>query len=132
MPLDEAYSFDAACVKGVCETKRDIVDTNHDVIDTSHNIVDTNCDTIDTSHDTADTNRDTVSLEARLLLYVKQDARSTQKEYPTKLNVSVSTVKRLFAKLQKDNILVREGTNRKGQWIINHNRQACQSRLPSF
>ena len=41
-----------------------------------------------------------------------------QKEYADKLSVSLPTVKRLFAKLQKDNVLVREGTNRKGYWKI--------------
>lgn len=49
---------------------------------------------------------------------IEQDAACTQKEYATKLNVSLTTVKRLFAKLQKDKRLAREGTNRKGQWKV--------------
>lgn len=53
-----------------------------------------------------------------VLLHIEQDAKRTQKEYAVKLNVSVPTVKRLFAKLQKEEVLVREGTNRKGQWRV--------------
>ena len=76
----------------------------------------------DTEIDTIDTNRDTISdtsdLKKSLLLCIKQNASCTQKEYADKLSVSLPTVKRLFAKLQKDNVLVREGTNRKGYWKI--------------
>ena len=76
----------------------------------------------DTNRDTIETNRDTIlddgGLKTKLLLCIEQDAKSTQKEYAAKLNVSVPTVKRLFAKLQKEKVLVREGTNRKGQWRV--------------
>lgn len=34
------------------------------------------------------------------------------------MNVSLPTVKRLLARLQQENIVVREGNNRKGKWVI--------------
>lgn len=97
VPLDEAYSYDFGSTKVV----NDISDTNHDTVETNH-----------------DTILDTGDLKTKLLLCIDQDAKSTQKEYVAKLNVSVPTVKRLFAKLQKEKVLVREGTNRKGQWRV--------------
>lgn len=100
VPLDETYSFDFSQI----------------------GINDTDCDTIcDTILDTNVIVRDTddfISLEKKLIKYIEQDAGNTQKEYAKKMNVSVSTVKRLFARLQKKDILRREGTNRKGKWII--------------
>lgn len=34
------------------------------------------------------------------------------------MNVSLPTEKRLLARLQQENIVVREGNNRKGKWVI--------------
>ncbi len=93
VPLDESYSYDYA------------------LFNRKNGVSDTEVDTIDT-------NKDTNDLKMSLLLYIKQNASCTQKEYADKLAVSLPTVKRLFAKLQKDNLLVREGTNRKGCWKI--------------
>lgn len=93
VPLDESYSYDYA------------------LFNRKNGVSDTEVDTIDT-------NKDTNALKMSLLLYIKQNASCTQKEYADKLAVSLPTVKRLFAKLQKDNLLVREGTNRKGCWKI--------------
>lgn len=72
----------------------------------------------DTNHDTIDTNRDTNDLKKRLVNCINENAGFTQKVYAEMLNVSVPTIKRLFARLQKENVLKREGTNRKGQWIV--------------
>ena len=72
----------------------------------------------DTIHDTIDTNRDTNGLEIRLVDCINENADFTQKVYAEMLNVSVPTIKRLFARLQKENVLKREGTNRKGRWIV--------------
>lgn len=97
VPLDETYSYDYA------------------LFNDKNGINDTEIDTIDTNRDTIS---DTSDLKKSLLLCIKQNASCTQKEYADKLSVSLPTVKRLFAKLQKDNVLVREGTNRKGYWKI--------------
>ena len=56
--------------------------------------------------------------ETKLLSLIKQDSQRTQKEYALQLQVSLPTVKRLLAQLQKEKIVVREGNNRKGKWII--------------
>lgn len=101
VPLDEAYSFDFLQING----KKGISDTNRDTIETN----------LETISDASD-------LKTKLLFCIEQDAKSTQKEYAEKLNVSVPTVKRLFAKLQKEKVLVREGTNRKGQWRVIENK----------
>lgn len=61
---------------------------------------------------------DTIGLETKLLLCIEQNPKSTQKEYAAQFNVSVPTIKRLFSKLQKKEILIRKGTNRKGQWLV--------------
>lgn len=97
VPLDEMYSYD------------------YTLFNDKNGINDTEIDTIDTNRDTIS---DTSDLKKSLLLCIKQNASCTQKEYADKLSVSLPTVKRLFAKLQKDNVLVREGTNRKGYWKI--------------
>ena len=108
VPLDERYSYDYALFNG----KNGISDTETDTIDTNR----------DTISDTIDTNKDAIldisNLEMSLLSCIRQNASCTQRDYADKLAVSLTTVKRLFAKLQKDNILVREGTNRKGYWKI--------------
>lgn len=97
VPLDEAYSFDFSQISG------------------KNGISDTNCDAIETNLDTIP---DASDLKTKLLLCIEQDAKRTQKEYAAKMNVSVPTVKRLFAKLQKERVVIREGTNRKGQWRV--------------
>ena len=101
VPLDEMYSYD------------------HALFNDKNGISDTETDTIS---GTIGTNKDTISdiskLEMSLLSWIRQNASCTQKDYADKLAVSLTTVKRLFAKLQKDNVLVREGTNRKGYWKI--------------
>ena len=40
------------------------------------------------------------------------------KELALKMNVLLSTVNRLLVRLQEENIIVREGNNRKGRWVI--------------
>ncbi len=65
-----------------------------------------------------DTILETGDLKEKLLLCIKRNAMCTQKKYAAQLVISLPTVKRLFAKLQKDKLLVREGTNRKGYWKI--------------
>lgn len=101
VPLDESYSFDFS------QTER------------KNGISDTNCDTIDTNQNNGS------NLQEKLMKYIELDSTLTQKEYAAKLNVSVPTVKRLFAKLQKEEVLIREGTNRKGQWkVMRKNKEA--------
>lgn len=94
VPLDDTYSFDYGQTNGINISRNDTNDT----------ISDTN------EHDT---------LENKLLSLIKQNAEWTQKQYALQMQVSLPTVKRVLAKLQREHIVVREGNNRKGKWIIN-------------
>lgn len=49
---------------------------------------------------------------------IEQAPEKLQKEYAKILGVSVSTGKRIFAKLQSEGLVRRDGTNRRGRWII--------------
>lgn len=77
-------------------------------------------DTNDTNCDTNDTNRDTFfnSFEDHLLELIIKIPNITQKELSEQLNVSIITIKRTLSKLQKEEIVKREGSNRKGKWIV--------------
>lgn len=79
---------------------------------TSH---DTNRDTDDTNRDTDDTNRDT---DSKILNLIRENPRITQTELKEALAVSIATVKRLMVDLQKRGVISREGSSRKGKWII--------------
>ena len=45
------------------------------------------------------------------------------KELELKMNVLLSTVNRLLVRLQEENIIVREGNNRKGRWVIKNDNE---------
>ena len=45
------------------------------------------------------------------------------KELALKMNVLLSTVNRLLVRLQEENIIVREGNNRKGRWVIKNDNE---------
>ena len=55
----------------------------------------------------------------RLLQLIENNANATQKYYAESMGISSRTVSRLFAELQKKGILKRQGSKRKGTWIIN-------------
>lgn len=54
----------------------------------------------------------------KLLAYIEKYPSLTQKEYSEQLGISLRTLKRIFADLQKEGILLREGSRRSGKWII--------------
>lgn len=64
-----------------------------------------------------DTN-DTENIEELILKLIKGNAKITQKEMQEKIGVSLITIKRSIAKMKKENILEREGSNRNGTWEI--------------
>lgn len=108
-----------------CALRINIYRMGNLVNDTIREINDTNLDTDDTIHETDETNFDTNDTvpntnepEQKLLQLIEQSPEKSQKEYAAILGVSVSTTKRLFAKLQSEGAIRREGTNRKGKWII--------------
>lgn len=71
--------------------------------------------TDDTKHDA----NDTISKnDTKILSLVRENPSITQAEMKEKLQVSIVTVKRLMADLQKRGVIERQGSNRKGKWII--------------
>lgn len=56
--------------------------------------------------------------EKYLIDILKYKPHMTQKQLAYELNVSVPTVKRMLSRLQEKGHVYREGTNRKGKWIV--------------
>lgn len=92
VPLDESYSFEYGLGNGVTNEH---IDTNFDI------------------------NQRDISNEKQLLQLLEQNPKITQKQIQTKLNLSLSTVKRLMADLQVKGLIVRIGNNRSGEWHLN-------------
>ena len=49
---------------------------------------------------------------------VSLDEKILQKEIALRFNINANTVKYYIRKMQKNGKIIREGTNRKGKWII--------------
>ena len=71
--------------------------------------------TDDTKHDTNDTLSEN---DTKILNLIRENPSITQAELKEKLQVSIVTVKRLMANLQKRGLIERQGSSRKGEWII--------------
>lgn len=56
--------------------------------------------------------------ELQLIDVIRQNPSLTYKAYGEKLSVSQATIKRLVAKLKENGSIRREGSQRKGMWII--------------
>ena len=64
------------------------------------------------TNDTNDTN------DTKILNLIRENPSITQTELKEKLQVSIVTVKRLMADLQKRGLIERQGSSRKEKWII--------------
>ena len=71
--------------------------------------------TDDTKNDTNDTISEN---DTKILNLIRENPSITQAELKEKLQVSIVTVKRLMADLQKRGLIERQGSSRKGKWII--------------
>lgn len=71
--------------------------------------------TDDTKYDTNDTISEN---DTKILNLIRENPFITQAELKEKLQVSIVTVKRLMADLQKRGLIERQGSSRKGKWII--------------
>lgn len=80
--------------KGVNDLNRDLNDLNHDLVDPK------------------------VDLETRLEEVIRKSPELTYKSLGEILAVSAATVKRTMAKMQQEGKIIREGSNRKGKWIL--------------
>ena len=57
-------------------------------------------------------------MEPRLLKLLEQEPEISQKKIAEKLEMNLNTVKYYMRKLQNAGMLAREGTPRKGRWIV--------------
>ena len=103
VPLDDEYSYDFKQIYEKDNKNEPIQDKN---------------EPIKAENEPIRNNNILEESEYKLLTLIQQNAESTRKELALKMNVSLSTVKRLLVRLQKANIIVREGNNRKGRWVI--------------
>ena len=104
VPLNEAYSYDYK----LGQERPDTVDTNFDTIDT-----------IDTIPTFDLVSRNLTTEEKVVLELLTRDAALTQKQVQNTTGYSLSTVKRIMARLQKEGVITRIGNNRSGKWQVN-------------
>ena len=64
-------------------------------------------------------------LEKNILKLIHKEPTISQKEIADQLAMNQNTVKYYIRKMQKNELLVREGTNCKGQWIIREGEKTC-------
>lgn len=57
-------------------------------------------------------------LEIRLAELIRKNSEMPQREMKEALNVSIITIKRTLSKMQMEGKVIREGSNRKGKWIL--------------
>ncbi len=101
VPLNETYSYDYK----LGQERPDTVDTNFDTIDT--------IPTLDL------VSRNLTTEENVVLELITRDAALTQKQVQNITGYSLSTVKRIMARLQKEGVITRIGNNRSGKWQVN-------------
>ena len=115
--IDMEVAFRINLYRGQDETVeiKDANDLNKDADDLNKDTNDLNKDADDLNNDTDDLN---VDLETRLKEVIRQYPEMTYKALGETLAVSVTTIKRTMAKMQRDGKVFREGSNRKGKWIL--------------
>ncbi|MBO5472233.1 MAG: putative DNA binding domain-containing protein [Lachnospiraceae bacterium] len=65
-----------------------------------------------------DLDKSKIDLSTRLIKIIRQNPAMTHKALGEELLVSATTIKRTLAKLQQEGKIIREGSNRKGKWIV--------------
>ena len=66
-----------------------------------------------------DTSNNTRMEMEKLISIIREDGRITQKQMSQKTGLSLRTVKRMTAELQKNGKIIRTGNHRTGEWLIN-------------
>ncbi len=61
---------------------------------------------------------ESVGYEADIIRYVRLHPNATQRSINTATKVPLRTIQRIMPKLQKQGILIREGSRRLGQWKV--------------
>lgn len=65
-----------------------------------------------------DPKRNANDLKTKMIALIHEKPELTYAEFATRLSVSTVTIKRNLAKLQEEGLVVREGSKRKGKWIL--------------
>ena len=65
-----------------------------------------------------DLNKAQTDLKTKLVEVIRWNPERTYKSFGERLSVSESTIKRTLARLQQEGKVVREGSKRKGKWIV--------------
>jgi len=86
--------------------------------DTKISLKDTNEPNNDTNKPKNDTNDTKTDLEIRLAELIRKNPELTHKALGEALSVSAATIKRTLIKMQHEGKVIREGSNRKGKWIL--------------
>ena len=86
--------------------------------DTKISLNDTNEPNNDTNKPKNDTNDTKTDLEIRLAELICKNPEMPQREMKEALNVSIITIKRTLSKMQMEGKVIREGSKRKGKWIL--------------
>lgn len=72
----------------------------------------------DLKNDPNDPKRNANDLKTKMIALIHEKPELTYAEFATRLSVSTVTIKRNLAKLQEEGLVVREGSKRKGKWIL--------------
>lgn len=72
----------------------------------------------DTNEPKNDTNDTKTDLEIRLAELICKNPEMPQREMKEALTVSIITIKRTLSKMQMEGKVIREGSKRKGKWIL--------------
>lgn len=93
----------------------EVDELNCDLNELNHDTNELDCDLNDLNKSYNDPKTD---LEVRVSEIIRKNPNLTQKALGEALSISVSTVKRILAKMQHEGKVIHEGSHRNGKWIL--------------
>lgn len=98
--------------------QNEVIKVNDPNRDTNDLNSDLNGPNNDPNNDLNKPDNNPVDLETQLEEHIRRNPEQTYTMLAEALSISPTTVKRLMTKMQKDGKIVREGSRRKGKWIL--------------
>ena len=99
--------------------QNEVIEVKNRDHDLNHGSNDLNREPDNLNHEPVDLDRDpNDDLEIQLSEMIYKNPKLTQKELAKALAVSTATIKRMLTKMQHEGKVIREGSNRKGKWIL--------------
>ena len=99
--------------------QNEVIEVKNRDHDLNHGSNDLNREPDNLNHEPVDLDRDPKDdLEIQLSEMIYKNPELTQKELAKALAVSTATIKRMLTKMQHEGKVIREGSNRKGKWIL--------------